>query len=150
MAPVQGKGLAHWWRFPRFHIVELVGNCMAPSMTDRFAIVDRKAEIRRGDLFSFNVSDFRETFGNAAPNVTGGVKRFIGVDQDAQLLECDCTRPVYIIHMGLTKLQSAYRVRATAPSYSSAWRLMWAVWRNTSAFDRLLMPSLGTAQATRQ
>jgi len=123
----------------RFYIVELVGGCLAPALTDRFAIYDKRGDIRLGDVFIFSVRDWHQAFGHFA-GVGGVAKRFRGVNYEAQILECECTNPPWVIHTGLTNLLCAHRIVATAPTWWSAIKLLWRVRLNPAAFDAPLMP----------
>lgn len=111
-----------WRAYGRFHVVEIVGNCMEPLTTDKFAIIDLCADISRGDLVSVRTQDHLAS-GQPA-GTTGIVKRFIGVNRDLGFIEIDCTNPPTLIHTGLTNIVSAYRVCATAPSPTDARRIL--------------------------
>jgi hypothetical protein len=100
---------------------------MAPDITDSFAIVDTKAEIRAGDLFSFITRDQAEV----GFSDDGIVKRFLDVDYDRGFLECECTNPPRIIQTGLSNLLHAHRVIATAPTFKKAKQLLKAVKPNS-------------------
>jgi hypothetical protein len=123
----------------RFYITELEGECLAPAITDRFAIMDTEAVIRAGDAFSFDVQDWQEAFGHYPADVRGATKRFRGVNHRVQLLECECTNPPWVIHTGLTNVLWAHRICATAPTRWAAIKLLWRVRLNPAAFDRPLM-----------
>ena len=139
MRPVSAGFLQRWRRgqVARCSIVELVGHCMAPKVTDGYAIVDRHAEIRAGDLFSFGVKDHARAFGHLGA-VNGVTKRFLGVDRQLGFVECDCAAPACTIHTGLSNLLWAHRIRATAPSLKEAKQLLAAVRRHPFAFDQRL------------
>ncbi len=141
MPAVRVKGLrrlTHWSGFRRFHIIELVGNCMAPHNSDRFAIVDLKADIRRGDYCSIDVRDFRTAF-NPERGVTGFCKRFRGVNWELGFIETECSSPPRTVHCGLSNVTRASRFRATAPTLKDAQRLLKAVRRDPAAFDAPLL-----------
>lgn len=138
MPAVQIKGLRslfHWSRFRRFHIIELVGNCMEPHSSDHFAIVDLKADIRRGDYFSADVRDFRTAW-HADKDVTGFSKRFRGVNWQLGFIESECFNPPMVIHCGLSNVTRASRIRASA---SLIWRASWI-----ALCDRPMSVTLGT------
>jgi hypothetical protein len=91
-----------WWACQqgRFYIIELVGDCMAPTMTHGWAIADQKADIRAGDLCRLGILDDREA---AMPDAADGfVKRFEGVNHELGFVECSCMNPPRTIHTGLT------------------------------------------------
>ena len=94
--------------------------------------------IRKGDLFSFGIRDLERAW-PGQPELGGVVKRFLGVNYELGVLECDCTNPPLVIHTGLTNLKWAYRVRATTPTRKEAKRLLKAMRRNLAAFDAPLM-----------
>ena len=141
MPPVREPWLIRWWnrRDRRFAIIQLMGDCMAPELTDAFAIVDATADIREGDLAWLGISDRQEALGGP-PGQEGFVKRFVGVNRELGFVECECTNPPYTIHTGLTGLRWAFRVRATARTFKEARRLLKAVQRDPAAYDRPLMP----------
>ena len=146
MPPVQPALLRRlwWWWYGmrRFFILELVGDCMTPVVTDRFAIVDMRAAIRAGDLFTFGVKDFRAAFSHYPRDVDGVTKRFLGIDRKQRIIECDCLKPPRTINTGLDTVLWAHRVRATAPTKQEAKRLLKAVRKRPEAFDdRLVGPS---------
>ncbi len=124
--------------FGRFFVTRFDGDCLEPGVTEKWAIVDRDADIRAGDVFIFSTRDFREAFSNY-PNANGVGKRFAGVNRELGFLQCECTKPAYIIHTGLSNLLWAHRIRATAPTFKEARRLLKAVKRDPAAFDEPLM-----------
>ena len=126
--------------FGRWRIHELHGFCMGPEFTG-FAIIDVDADIRRGDLFSFSTRDFKTAWPEAqtAAGINGAVKQFHGINREHGIIECSCREPSYTIHTGTTNLTRAWRVRAVAPSYWRAVRLLWRIRRDPDAFDVPLM-----------
>lgn len=140
MPPVREPWLIRWWnrRDRRFAILQLMGDCMAPELTDAFAIVDATADIREGDLAWLGISDRQEALGGP-PGQEGFVKRFVGVNRELGFVECECTNPPYTIHTGLRGLRWASRIRATAPTLKDAKKLLRDVRRNPAAFDAPLI-----------
>jgi hypothetical protein len=109
-----------WWagHQGRFYIIELIGDCMAPSVTDRWAIADQKADIRAGDLCRFGIPDYLEA---GMPDAADGfVKRFDGVNHELGFFECSCMNPPRTIHTGLSNLRLAHRIVRTAPTLKEA------------------------------
>jgi hypothetical protein len=115
----------------RFYIIELVGDCMAPSNTDHWAIADQKAEIRAGDLCRLGIRDYLEA---GMPDAADGfVKRFDGVNHELGFVECSCTNPPRTIHTGLTNLRLAHRIVRTAPTLKEAERVLRKVRRGSQS-----------------
>jgi hypothetical protein len=127
MAPIREHWLKRawlWWagHQGRFYIIELVGDCMAPSVTDRWAVVDQKADIRAGELCRLGIRDYLEA---GMPDAADGfVKRFDGVNHELGFVECSCTNPPRTIHTGLTNLRLAHKIVRTAPTLKEAKRAL--------------------------
>ncbi|TMJ19549.1 MAG: hypothetical protein E6G92_07170 [Alphaproteobacteria bacterium] len=152
LPPAPGKSMPpkrdHWlrhfdlWDVRRFHVIRLVGGCMAPLTSGySFAIVDvgRDTEIREGDLFTFDVRDREKAWPRAVyGRITGVVKRFRGINAEAGFLECECYQPAHVIHSGLSNLRHAHRIRALAPTLAEAYALLREVRANPDAFDERL------------
>jgi hypothetical protein len=133
MSGLRGKLRVRGWPYARFYITKITGDCLPIA---GFAILDREGDIMEGNLFSFGVRDWREAFGHYGPSITGVIKRFRGVNHERKVLECDCANPPLVIHTGTaTNLLYAHVVRAIAPTYWEALKLLWRVRLNPDAFD---------------
>jgi hypothetical protein len=107
--------------YGRFFIVELICDCMAPDVFDSFEIVDTKAEIRSGDLFSFSTTDHAQL--GVSDATSEMAKHFLGVDLEP-FLECEGTNPPRIVQTCLSNLLRAHQAVATAPTFAVAKRLL--------------------------
>jgi hypothetical protein len=95
---------------------------MAPDVTDRWAVVDQKADIRAGDLCVLGIRDC--VAAGYGANTYGITKRFDGVNHELGFVECSCTNPPRSIHTGLTNLRLAHRIIRTAPTRTEAERVL--------------------------
>jgi hypothetical protein len=122
-----------WWagHQGRFYIIQLVGDCLAPSNTDHWAIADQKADIRAGDLCRLGILDYLEA--GMADAADGFVKRFDGANHELGFVECSCTNPPRTIHTGLSNLRLAHKIVGTAPTLQEARRPLWDVRRPAEA-----------------
>ncbi|MCI1141704.1 hypothetical protein MOP88_04120 [Sphingomonas sp. WKB10] len=137
-----------WWRFS---IEPMTGDCMQPAVSDRWAIVDRQAEVRAGDFILIRVSDQRRYYWpgwrqlvarkgwRRLPWVLGGQpmgKRFIGIAAD--VLAFECLNPRTYMEVPLDEVQTLYRVRATAPNLAAAFQVLSRMRLNPCLFDNRL------------
>jgi hypothetical protein len=109
---------------------------MAPRVTEQWAIVDQKADIRAGDLCLLGIRDYLEA---GMPDAAAGfVKQFDGVNHELGFVECSCTNPPRTIHTGLTNLRLAHKIVRTAPTLNDARRALRAAHREKSMVSRNL------------
>jgi len=123
-----------WWRFS---IEPMTGDCMRPAVSDRWAIVDREAEIRAGDYILIRVADQRRYYWPGWRQLAawrgwrrvawtiGGQpmgKRFIGLAGD--ILAFECLNPRTYMEVPVGEVQTLYRVRATAPNLAAAFQVL--------------------------
>lgn len=101
----------------RLAISRMTGTCMGWANQRRYGVVDRDAEIRRGDLFMFGVDDFdhwTDVLDNQPDPVGGVAKRFIGVDHRRGVMMFECNNPPLRMEVGLHRVTFAHRYRAVA------------------------------------
>lgn len=123
-----------WWRFA---IEATTGDCMKPTIVDRWAIVDRFAPIRTGDLILIRVADQRRYYWGGWKLTTWDAwrrllwtigrppmgKSFLGLATETLAFECH--NPRTYMEVPLAEIEVLYRVRATATSLWAAivtWR----------------------------
>ena len=138
------RHLPWYWRlsqFPewgRFVLTPAVGDCMAPLLPKErhWLLIDKRAPIRRGDLFVFATSDRPFLF---QLRYSGLVKRFYGVNWDRGLFEFEMLNPFEIHVESLDRLDYAWCVRA-AGTFAEMWRAKRAIRRDPGAIGERLAP----------
>lgn len=121
------------WRCPifypwqRFAVVKTRGNCMLPSITGRWAVVERDATIKRGDYFLFGINDLRRYFKHdtiQAFACNGLGKEFDGYDPIDRTVAFHSTNPLIRMQTGIDRVKWAYRVAAVERTRLAAWRAL--------------------------
>ena len=143
--PVDAFGAVHSllrgpWFPPGFAIgmTRTRGGCLKAAFGPGFfAVYDRFAPIRRGDLFLFDTDDAAGCFPDARRRLSwGGLGKIAaGADPSRSMIAFQCTNPPTGFTTAPERLLWAYRVRAVAPTRWAALRLWWRVVRSPAAFD---------------
>lgn len=112
---------------------------MWPIIRDRWVVVDRKAVLRRDDYILFGIDDLPRYLSGARVwtmlRTNGLAKRFVGIDDERQVVMYETTNGPNRIETGLRRVTWAYRARASASSLPSALLLLLRVRRRPDAYD---------------
>jgi hypothetical protein len=122
----------HW---KRFTIFRTVGDCMPSIESTPWILIDRKATIRRGDLFAFCEKNWALSF---YLKRAGIVKRFCGADLKRGTFDWQMDKPPELHCDPMSELEWAYRVRFAGRSYFSALCARFGILLDANAHDQRL------------
>lgn len=148
MDPIEPRSFLRWHLFPwqRFGLERFKLDCMNGVLGNAgggWGVIDRRAVIRPGDVFSFHLDDMWTSYWPDAPlllrlTACGMGKRYLGVDPTRDVIIFDCTNPPTLCESGRHHFVHAYRVRAWSPAWWGALCAWWTMRRDDSAYqDRL-------------
>lgn len=139
-----------WWAFfwpgQRFTIQRIAGDCMNGSAMEgaRWALVDRHAAIRLGDVFAFDLDDLWTAYRPEMAlgflwwrrwTAIGMVKRYLGTEPEWGRIIFDCSNPPTLCETGRNHVRYAYRARAASRRWIDCWRARRAIIADNAQFD---------------